>query len=245
MELRRVYLLSDCFGPGKECDDPDALVTTDIRSALPISVQREFDIWREPRIADHILRTILRLHSEIRGDIGITGVFVNSAPRVKKGVNGDPFHLATLRNGHIRLVAPIRALSPVRGSIATLHVLPDENRLFRPGEQFRSSFVPRLLDPNHRIPLNECDIAEIPPFPEQWTLSYYDRFWNLVTFDNRREPHELAEAIRLRIGQVVADMPIFSSLWPMLILELFLFSRMISMLRFCENGARAKRQMKF
>ncbi len=232
-DLKRIYSFSDCFGGESNpfrAPDPDALISTDFRSHPLDERHREFDIWGREGITDHVLRTILRLHEEVdrcavlnegqkKRLVGGTGVLVNGAPRIQAHNNGEPFHLAQLRAGQVRVVAPLHALSAVRNQIFRLQRLPNEgNPLFSAREQFRSSFAAWLLRADHNVPLEEVDPQEIPEAPKDWKVSYVDRFGNIVTFDNReREPEqktldELRNEFRLRIWKTVLPVALGSCL---------------------------------
>jgi hypothetical protein len=118
----------------------------------------------------------------------LTGIFINAAPRVGKD-NGHPFYVATA--GNIRIVTTdLTALSSVKDRIETLAHLPNEgNIVFSPTEQFRSSYTPYLLHPDHGVDLVEDDPKEvIPDYPEdKWELAYVDRFGNMVTYTKNVE----------------------------------------------------------
>src|SRR5262249_27568007 len=93
------------------------------------------------------------------------------------------FYVATA--GRVRIVTTNpAALSTIKNRIETLHHLNnEENIIYSPTEQFRSSYTPCLLYPDHGIELIEDDInATIPDYPEdQWELAYIDRFGNMIT----------------------------------------------------------------
>lgn len=222
--LKRAYLFSDTFGDGVSARAPkkggldsDALIATDFRARrfLFDKSWREFDTLKSDfPITDHILRHIDRLHAQmescLHGDqlreLGITGVMINSAPRVDQKENGAPFYLATLRDGRIRVVAPAHALSPVKDRIHQLAVLPNENNgLFPDDEQFRSSYAPYLLQPDHDVDLQSADTSVIPDQTRDWRVAYIDRFGNIVTFDNRfsDEREAVLEGVRLQIGSAL------------------------------------------
>lgn len=196
--LRRIYLFSDTYGRSKNPflqDDADAIVSTDFRSFPLEPIQREFDIYGRESVTEHMLRLIFELSDATAESkylpAGVvdefkatyTGVFINAAPRLNK-TNGAPFYVATA--GRIRIVTTDPAgLSTVKHRIETLHHLNnEENVIYGPTEQFRSSYTPSLLYPDHGIDLIEDDInAVIPDYPEdQWVLSYIDRFGNMITY---------------------------------------------------------------
>ncbi len=197
--LKRLYLFSDTYGGHEEWDplkspDADARIATDIRSGFR-DVQREFDIFGAEQITDHVLRAVLRLHDELRErghekDAGVTGVFINSAPRTTQNLNGDSaFYLAHLGDC-VRVVAtPVSALSAVKKQVTRLYHLPNENNeLYSAREQFRSSFTVALLADNHGLKLVEDDPdVVIPDAVEGIKLAYVDRFGNMVFYDNTKE----------------------------------------------------------
>lgn len=222
----RVYLLSDTFGGQREWNpytspDIDAHITTDIRSRVQ-GVRREFDIFGAEGITDHVLRTIATLHEENHPH-GSTGVFINSAPRTDIGTNGESFYVAEVGDA-VRVVAtPLAVLAAIREKITRLWHLPNEdNGLYGPEEQFRSSYTPQLLAPNHGLSLDEDDPKIIPEYPEGCRVSYVDRFGNLVLFENN--PHagveslrdhiasRLGEIIGLKIGQMCQNVVVGTSL---------------------------------
>lgn len=196
--LRRIYLFSDTYGRSKNPflqDDADAIVSTDFRSFPLEPIQREFDIYGRESVTEHMLRLIFELSDataeskylppgvvdEFKGTY--TGVFINSAPRLNTKQNGAPFYVATA--GRIRIVTTNpAALSTVKHRIETLHHLNNEqNIIYGQTEQFRSSYTPSLLYPDHGIDLVQDDINVIPDYPDdQWELSYIDRFGNMITY---------------------------------------------------------------
>ncbi len=197
--LNRLYLFSDTYGGQEEWDplkskDADARIATDIRSGLP-NVRREFDIFGAEQITDHVLRQVLNLHAELRArgdekDAGVTGVFINSAPRTTQNLNGDSaFYLAHLGDC-VRVVAtPVSALSAVKKQVTRLYHLPNENNgLYSAREQFRSSYTVALLAADHGLKLVEDDPdVVIPDAAEGVRLAYVDRFGNMVFYDNTKE----------------------------------------------------------
>lgn len=228
-EPRRVYLLSDCFGGRSVADFPfrdpdiDADIATDFRSFPREKFHRRYDIFGKPEITDHILRHICRLTRQAVSDIGITGVFINSAPRVDVGKNGDEFFLATAEDSQIRIVSPLQVLSAIRAKVERLFLLPNQgNGLHGDHEQFRSSFVPRILHPDHGIQLEEKDPAAIPQYPEGITVAYADRFGNLVLHAESEaseaqvqsllSTQNISRTVRLRIGQVDRMLQVTTSL---------------------------------
>lgn len=195
--LRRIYAFSDTYGRSKNPflqDDADALISTDFR-AFPLEpVKRDFDIYGRETITSFALRIIFNLHDEIRKapylretmkeefKNTVTGIFINAAPRVSHE-NGAPFYVAT--SGNIRIVTTdLAGLSTVKDRIETLaHLKNEENIVYSPTEQFRSSYTAHLLYPDHGIPLIKDRIDKIPDYPEdKWELAYVDRFGNMVTY---------------------------------------------------------------
>lgn len=216
--LLRSYLFSDTFGSPSsnplERPDPDAIITTDFRSQRRDEIRREFDIYHDSRQTDHLLRMILDLDAEAvdsyRGEFrdkyaqSSIGVFINVAPRDKKGVNGEPFYVATAREGRIRMVTtPIEALSPIKDEIETLAHLPNEgNGLYRDTEQFRSSYTPALLYNDHGYRLISHDgVDDIPDPSTYWQVAYVDRFGNVVTHAGSAEQN----AISARLSSMGSD----------------------------------------
>lgn len=203
-ELQQIYCFSDTYGePGGEYPfehpDADALITTDLRGFPFNPVRREFDITQYPKVTDHLLRTIVSLREELESAgyipayrhsrLGAVGVLINSAPRVKPGQNGDPFFLAELVGGAVRVVAPARVLSAVKTNIDRLQLLPnDNNPLFGISEQFRSAVAPFLLDPRHGLTcLQSIDKDAIPDPEKGWRVAYIDKFGHLVTHNDREK----------------------------------------------------------
>lgn len=201
--LRRVYAFSDTYGRSKNPflqDDADALVCTDFRSFPLEQVRREFDIYGREAIVGHMVRVIFALHDDVPGyeyfskevqkefAETTTGIFINAAPRTDTNENGAPFYVATAKN--IRIVTTdLSALSTVRDRILTLHKLNNtKNKIYSGTEQFRSSYTPYLLHPDHGHDLEEQDVNKIPEYPDdKWELSYVDRFGNLITYTNHPE----------------------------------------------------------
>jgi hypothetical protein len=196
--LRRVYAFSDTYGRSKNPflqDDADALLCTDFRSFPLESVRREFDIYGREAVTAHLVRLVFSLTDDVMEKYkytnasvkeefqkSLTGVFINAAPRIGKD-NGHPFYLAT--SGNIRIVTTdLTALSTVKDRIETLSHLPnEENVIYSPTEQFRSSYTPFLLHPDHGIDLVEDSLDVIPDYPEdKWELAYVDRFGNMITY---------------------------------------------------------------
>lgn len=204
-EPRRLYLFSDTYGRSKspfDQDDADALVSTDFRSFPLRNVRREFDIYGRERVVNHMISLIIELHEEVEKSMFLpkevkqefaqtyTGIFINAAPRTETHQNGAPFYLAT--TGNIRIVTTdLKALSWIKEDIESLEVLPNvDNGLYGPEEQFRSSYTPNLLFPNHGLKMEEQSIDMIPDFPEdRWELAYVDRFGNMVTFAKNPDMH--------------------------------------------------------
>ncbi len=197
-QLRRVYLFSDTYGRSKNPflqDDADALLSTDFRSFPLEEVRREFDIYGRETITEHVLRLLFELHEqalespymsaaakeEYRNTT--TGVFINAAPRLDKQQNGAPFYVATADG--IRIVTTNPAgLATIKHKLKTLHVLNNEkNTIHGPTEQFRSSYTPFLLHPDHGVDLIEQKIDDvIPNYPDdKWELAYVDRFGNMIS----------------------------------------------------------------
>ncbi len=197
LPLRRIYAFSDTYGRSKNPfmqDDADALLSTDFR-AFPLEpVRREFDIYGREAVSSHMVRVIFSLtqatknskylSENVRKEFSesLTGIFINAAPRIGKD-NGHPFYVAT--SGNIRIVTTdLAALSSVKDHIETLAHLPnEENIVYSRTEQFRSSYTPFLLHPDHGIDLVQDSLDTIPDYPEdKWELSYVDRFGNIVTY---------------------------------------------------------------
>lgn len=195
--IQRTYLFSDTFGAPAASPlqrlDPDALITTDFRSQRRTEVQREFDIYHDAEQTAHILRMICDLDTEAvdsyRGKLreqylqSSTGVFINVAPRDKKNTNGQPFYIATAREGRVRVVStPIEALAPIKSEIETLEHLPNhDNGLYSNTQQFRSSYTPVLLHSDHGYETVQNSIDCIPDPRADWHVSYVDRFGNVIT----------------------------------------------------------------
>lgn len=236
-QLRRVYLFSDTYGRSKspfDQDDADALVTTDFRSFPLRERRREFDIYGRERVVNHMVGLVFHMHEDLQqgtwlpADVRkefaetMTGIFINAAPRTNNQQNGAPFYLAT--SGNIRIVTTdLHALSWVRDKIETLAMLPNENNgMYGPEEQFRSSYTPRLLFPDHGFKLEEQSLDIIPVFPDdRWELAYVDRFGNMVTYAKNPSMHwEIALQaekendgfIKIIVGNVSQRMKLATSL---------------------------------
>lgn len=203
--LQRTYLFSDTFGSHGDYTqrpDADSIVCTNFRSFPLEKTQERFDIYGEPLMTAHMLRLILEEHDRIEGSEylpkqiqedfrkTITGVFINTAERTKEKNNGEPFYVATARNGSVRIVStPLQPLSAIRNEIETLEVLPNENNgLYHNKEQFRSSYTSYLLYPDHTIPTEKLNPACIPEPRSDLHVSYVDRFGNIIT--HVEEPHK-------------------------------------------------------
>lgn len=203
-QLRRVYLFSDTYGRSKNPflqDDADALLSTDFRSFPLEEVRREFDIYGRETITEHVLRLVFELHEqalespymseavkeEYRSTV--TGIFINAAPRTNKQQNGAPFYVATADGFRIVTTNPA-GLATIKHKLKALHRLNnDSNPIHGPTEQFRSSYTPFLLHPDHSIDLIEEKIDDvIPDYPDdKWELAYVDRFGNMITYTNNVE----------------------------------------------------------
>lgn len=234
--LRRVYLFSDTYGRSKNPflqDDADALLSTDFRSFPLEEVRREFDIYGRETVTEHSLRLIFELHDnalksgyfsdEVKEEYKktVTGVFINAAPRVGKD-NGAPFYLALA--GGVRIVTTNPAgLATVKNRITNLYRLNnDENPVYTPTEQFRSSYTPFLLHTDHNIDLIEEDMnAVIPDYPDgKWELAYVDRFGNMITYtkDVEKTWKEIEAAsdangmVKIIVGNVSQNMYLGTSL---------------------------------
>lgn len=218
----RIYLLSDTFGGQHKWNphsapDIDAHLTTDIRSRFS-GVRREFDIFGQEPIVDHVLRTATRLHDENK-NIGATGIFVNYARRDLQGVNGEPFYLARIKDNLVVVATPVSVLSAIRSRITELSHLPNEgNELYGPTEQFRSSFSPQLLAANHGQRLVADPRSKIPEPQRGCKVSYVDRFGNLVIHEEG-DPRlgdaikeKIGGKIRLKIGEVFKSVHVGTSL---------------------------------
>lgn len=200
---QRTYYFSDTYGGQEEWNplaipDADVLVSTDFGSRPHERIHREFDIFGQEAVTNHMLHLILAQHDELmqRADLtenekvaaqnGGTAVFINTAPRTANN-NADPFYVATARGGNVRIVTtPLDALSPIKQHIETLSYLPNpppgkSNGLYNGREQFRSRLTPKLLDPNHKLHLNKVNPSVIPDFRKDWHVSYVDRFGNVIT----------------------------------------------------------------
>jgi hypothetical protein len=223
--LRRFYLFSDTYGRSKNPflqDDADALISTDFRSTPLETVRREFDIYGRETITEHMLRLILVLNENSKNSPyfsqavkdefkqTITGIFINAAPRLARD-NGSPFYLATIDN--IRIVTTsLSGLSTIKDKIQTLqHLDNDKNIVYGNTEQFRSSYTPFLLHPDHGLDLVTDKIDIIPDYPDDdWELSYVDRFGNMMTYTKDvekkwKEVEKAADAnntVKLIIGNV-------------------------------------------
>ncbi len=200
----RTYFFSDTYGGHRKWDplsqpDLDVQITTDLRGRYMYPSHRELDIWGQEDIVSHYLRMIVHLHDELDGRKDIsdkrkkaarelkTGVFLNSAPRDKQQ-NGEPFYLATLKGGSIRVVAtPLSFLSAIKNKVETLQYLPNpgphdpHNGLYDHTQQFRSSLTPILLDPQHGLNLIDAPISSIPDPRKDWHVAFVDRFGNIIT----------------------------------------------------------------
>lgn len=194
--LRRLYLFSDTYGRSKnpfQQDDADVLISTDFRSFPLDAVRREFDIYGQEMMTEHILRLIFELHdntlnatylsTEVKAEYAMTetGVFINAAPRVSKE-NGAPFYLAIADGVRIVTTNPA-GLATVKNRIKSLQRLDnDNNTIYTPTEQFRSSYTAFLLHNNHGVELIDESLNLIPDFSkDKWELAYVDRFGNMVT----------------------------------------------------------------
>jgi hypothetical protein len=202
---KRVYYFSDTFGGTQESWNPlaqpdyDVLMTTDFRARPTQSVHRDADTFGHEKITDHFLRLALTLHDELasRTDLSRrskrdalrqgTGIFVNFAPRTDHR-NASPFWIATARGGQIRVVAtPLESLSAIKEEIEALAYLPNpqngdpDNGLYGHTQQFRSSYTPRLLNPDHRLEVVEADPSVIPDAAGDWHVSFVDRYGNVIT----------------------------------------------------------------
>jgi len=233
--VRRLYLFSDTYGRSKNPflqDDADALISTDFRSFPLETIRREFDIYGRETITEHMLRLIIALNNNTKNSPylpqsvkdefanTITGVFINAAPRLTRE-NGSPFYLATIDN--IRIVTTsLSGLSTIKDKIQTLqHLDNDKNIVYGNTEQFRSSYTPFLLHPDHELDLITDSVDIIPDYPEdQWELSYVDRFGNMVTYtkDVEKKWKEISASadatstVKLIIGNVSQTLFLGSSL---------------------------------
>ena len=233
--VRRLYLFSDTYGRSKNPflqDDADALISTDFRSCPLETVRREFDIYGRETITEHMLRLIITLNNNTKNSPylpqsvkdefanTITGVFINAAPRLTRE-NGSPFYLATIDN--IRIVTTsLSGLSTIKDKIQTLqHLDNDKNIVYGNTEQFRSSYTPYLLHPDHQLDLVTDSVDIIPDYPEdQWELSYVDRFGNMVTYTKNVEKKwkeitasaDANNTVKLIIGNVSQTLFLGSSL---------------------------------
>ncbi|HVW66425.1 MAG TPA: hypothetical protein VHA78_01695 [Candidatus Peribacteraceae bacterium] len=234
--LRRFYLFSDTYGRSKNPflqDDADALISTDFRSTPLETVRREFDIYGRETITEHVLRMVIVLNRNTKNSPylpqatkdefaqSLTGVFINAAPRLTRE-NGTPFYVATV-DDNIRIVTTsLSGLSTIKSDIQTLHHLDnDKNIIYGNTEQFRSSYMPYLLHPDHGIDLIEDKIDIIPDYPDdKWELAYVDRFGNMVTYtkDVEKKWNEVSKAadangsVKLIVGNVSQTLFLGSSL---------------------------------
>lgn len=222
----RVFSLSDCHG-GQPAWNP--LKSPDIAARLAEAIRSDlpglqhFDTYGAPeRLHDHIVREALRLHRE-SPESDTTGLFINSAPRTKENVNGEPFYRAEFDENVRIAVTPLSALSAVRDSVKRLLVWPNNDNGVYDGtkEQHRSSWAVRLLADNHGLDLQEVDTATIPELPEGCTLTYVDRFGNLVLFENgtpevQSVRSEIAEKaggkVKLKVGRYACTATVGRSL---------------------------------
>jgi len=158
----RLISVSDCHGgqaPWNPLSSPDiaARLAEGIRSDLP--GLQHFDVYGAPlELLQHVVREAVRLQGE-NPNSDSSGLFVNSAPRTSIVSNGDPFYLAEFDEA-IRIVCtPLEVLASVRDRVRRLFFLPNENNgLYGPREQHRSSFTPRLLAENHGLRLEEVSL---------------------------------------------------------------------------------------
>lgn len=192
----KIYSCSDCYGGGStspfERPDADALIETDFESFPHEYIRREFDILHTPGITDHLLRQILHLHKSIRGMVSSTGVLINGAPRTKKGESGHDFYRAELANGGVVVVSPLDALSAVGKEVDQLHrIKPSE---FPPKDQYRSGKIGKYLPYDIKEYLEEVDPKQIPAYPDDWRVSYVDRFGNVIT--HAKNPDGIADSLR-------------------------------------------------
>jgi hypothetical protein len=139
-----------------------------------------------------------------------TGIFITAAPRLNKE-NGTPFYVAT--GDGIRIVTTNPAhLSTIKHKLRALHHLDnDHNVIYGNTEQFRSSYTPFLLHPDHAIDLVADDLALIPDVSaDRWELGYVDRYGNMITYaaDVERQWAQIEaaaderNAVKLIIGNV-------------------------------------------
>lgn len=218
--VRRMYLFSDTYGRSKNPflqDDADALISTDFRSFPLEEVRREFDIYGREAITGHMLRLIFQLHEDVMEYAytnketkkefteSQTGIFINAAPRVSRE-NGAPFYLVTA--GNIRIVTTdLVCLASVKDKIETISRLDnDTNKIYSRTEQFRSSYTPFLLHPDHGHDMIEESLDIIPEYPDdKWELSYVDRFGNLITYTKNPEKQwkEIQECAKRGNGSLV------------------------------------------
>jgi hypothetical protein len=213
MPLTRVYAFSDCYGRSKNPftqDDADALICTDFRSFPLLETKRDFDIYGRESIVEHLVRLIFALHDEIRESSSYskaikeafkkttTGIFINWAPRTAKD-NGSLFYVATAKNLRI-VTTSLEALSSVKHRIDSLAHIPNNNNgLWGPNEQFRSSFAAGLLYADHGFKLQTDKISIIPDYPsDRWELAYVDRFGNLISYckDPKKKWAEVVKAAK-------------------------------------------------
>ncbi len=233
--LRRIYLFSDTYGRSKNPfvqDDADALISTDFRSFPLESFHREFDIYGRESITEHMLRLIFELHEHTLSSTYLsdavkneyrqttTGIFINAAPRLNKE-NGTPFYLALGDGVRIVTTNPAGLTSIKHRLTALYHLDNDRNVVYGPTEQFRSSYTPFLLHPDHDIDLIEDDLSLIPDEPaDRWELSYVDRYGNMITHahDVERQWAQIEaaadenNAVKLIIGNVSQTAYLGSSL---------------------------------
>lgn len=122
---------------------------------------------------------------------------LNHAPRDQEqasaGQNGNEFHVGITNYGD-EIYAPLPYLRGLhsRGQLSHLYRIPNENGLWTPGEQFRSSTVAQLrLDPDILQPASFDDIPEVEL---DGRVAYTDVFGN----------------IRLEVADIATIKPLFA-----------------------------------
>lgn len=222
----RIFSLSDCHGGQAEwhpfkSPDVAARIAEAIRSDLP--GLQHFDTYGVPsHYYDHIVREVVRLHRD-NPNAGMSGLFINSAPRTESKKNGDPFYLAEFEHNVRIVTTPLSALSAVKKYVKKLWFLPNmDNNLYDGSkEQHRSSYVLRMLADNHGLNLEEADPNLIPDLPHGCALAYVDRFGNMVLYETevdkqgslrQRVSQGSGEVLALKIGKAHCDLQVGVSL---------------------------------
>lgn len=224
--VRRSYYLSDTYGGENDPlkgEDLDAKICTDFRGNVGRERLRELNIFGRVAVTAHLLRVVLREHDDVverhgADCVGVTGILLNGAPRTEQGVQAPEFHIAQLRGGLVRIVAPLHLLSAIKGQVEDIERLPNEdNRLFPNGAQFRSASVGVLLEPFHGARLEPAKVSDIPDFRKDAHVGYVDVFGNLNLCVPEGHPlreivRRIGAKVRLRIGEVVREVTVVRGL---------------------------------